>query len=618
MGKKILLTCLFILFSISLLGIFAKDAAQAQGNGHEAVIIGFKKFPGNSEKALVEKAGGKTKYAYHLIPAIAASVPSTAIKGLRHNPNVIYVEEDADIFLSDELTDNWGITHIKADQAWSLNKGAGVHVSIIDTGIDKDHPDLVANIAGGENFVSGRGKDKTPDPDAWNDGHGHGTHCAGIVAADDNGFGVVGVAPDAWLYGVKVLDDRGRGKASDFIRGVEWSVDGPDGVHGNEDDAEIISISLRMYDTIENSVTAACDAAYAAGLLLISSAGNTSGGGVTPPAGHPSVVAVSAIDASNTIAWFSADGPEVELTAPGVGIYSTYRNGGYTSMDGTSMSCPHVAGAAALAWATGYYVHGSAVRCQLKRTATPLGTLPLPNEQYGYGLVDALSAVAPPDPGFVVEVSEDTGVYLEDPQAEVTLTFVLRDEFGNPITDIGSVIFGARLIEYINPSVVIDRDEYIIVTPTAADGIYTGSFWIGDLDVVEDTRYRVVITAEDAAVNRFGSGEDDFFILAITGALLNVDLQTDNSVYTTGEKIYTTVTVTDENGDPVEGAWVYVRIITASGIHHNDEKYTDGTGIARFNYKTKKPDGTGTWRVSSSVTKPGYMDGWEMVWIEVK
>ena len=618
MRNKFLWTCLFILFSISLLGIFTKDAAQAQDNGHEAVIIGFKKFLGNSEKALVEKAGGKIKYAYHLIPAIAASVPSTAIKGLRHNPNVIYVEEDADIFLSDELTDNWGITHIKADQAWSLNKGAGVHVSIIDTGIDKDHPDLVANIAGGENFVSGKGKDKTPDPDAWNDGHGHGTHCAGIVAADDNGFGVVGVAPDAWLYGVKVLDDRGRGKASDFIRGVEWSVDGPDGVHGNEDDAEIISISLRMYDTIENSVTAACDAAYAAGLLLISSAGNTSGGGVTPPAGHPSVVAVSAIDASNTIAWFSADGPEVELTAPGVGIYSTYRNGGYTSMDGTSMSCPHVAGAAALAWATGYYVHGSAVRCQLKRTATPLGTLPLPNEQYGYGLVDALSAVAPPDPGFVVEVSEDTGVYLEDPQAEVTLTFVLRDEFGNPITDIGSVIFGARLIEYINPSVVIDRDEYIIVTPTAADGIYTGSFWIGDLDVVEDTRYRVVITAEDAAVNRFGSGEDDFFILAITGALLNVDLQTDNSVYTIGEKIYTTVTVTDENGDPVEGAWVYVRIITASGIHHNDEKYTDGAGIARFNYKTKKSDGTGTWRVSSSVTKPGYMDGWEMVWIEVK
>lgn len=618
MRRKFLLTSLLLLLAISVVAIFSDDLAQAQGVSNEAVIIGFKKFPGNSEQALVQRAGGKIKYSYHLIPAIAASVPSVAIKGLRHNPNVIYVEEDTDIFLNDELTDNWGITHINADQAWSINKGAGIHVSIVDTGIDMDHPDLVANISGGVNFVSGKGKDKTPDPYAWNDGHGHGTHCAGIVAADDNGTGVIGVAPDASLYGVKVLDDRGRGKASDFIAGLEWSVDGPDGIHGNEDDAEIISISLRMYDTIEHSVTAACDAAYAAGLLLISSAGNTSGGSVTPPAGHPSVMAVSAIDASNTIAWFSADGPEVELTAPGVGIYSTYRNGGYTDMDGTSMSCPHVAGAAALAWATGYYSHCSAVRLQLKRTAIPLGTPPLPNEQYGYGLVDALSAVALPDPGFVVEVSEDKGDYLEDPQAEVTLTIILRDEFGNPIANIGSVIFGAALIGYNNPSIVIDRNEFLAVTPTEIAGTYQGSIWIGDLDVEEDTRYWVIVTAEDPAVNRFGSGRDDFFIRAITGNHLIVDLQTDKSVYTIGEKIYTTVTVTNESGDPIEGAMVYYRITCASGRFHYDDKYTDADGIAQFEYKIKNPDGTGTWRVSTTVEMPGHMDGSDTVWIEVK
>jgi subtilisin len=373
MRKKLLLTSLFILFAISALGIFTEDAAQAQGVGHEKVLIGFKKFPGKSEKAQVEKVGGKIKYTYHLIPVIAASVPSTAIKGLKHNPNVTYVEEDGDIFLDSELTDSWGVDRINAELAWIYpetgNKGAGIHVVIIDTGIDKDHPDLIANIAGGVNFVSGKGKDKSPDPDAWDDDHGHGTHCAGIVAADDNGFGVVGVAPDAWLYGVKVLDSKGRGKASDFIAGLQWAVDGPDGIHGNPDDAEVISISLRMSNTATESVTDACDAAYTAGLLLVKSAGNTSGGSVTSPAGQPTVLAVSAIDEYDNIAWFSAVGPEIELAAPGVDVYSTYKNGGYTFMDGTSMACPHVSGAAALVWATGYYLSGSAVRFQLNRTA---------------------------------------------------------------------------------------------------------------------------------------------------------------------------------------------------------------------------------------------------------
>jgi subtilisin len=542
---------------------------------------------------------------------------------LKHNPDVTYVEKDGDIWLSDEFTDSWGVIHIGADKVWGFNKGAGVHVAIIDTGIDKDHPDLEANIAGGVNFVSGRGRDKTADPDAWDDGHGHGTHCSGIVAADDNGFGVVGVAPDASLYGVKVLDDRGRGKASDFIAGLEWAVDGPNGVPGDEDDAEIISISLTMYDPIDGSVTAACDAAYAAGLLLVAAAGNTSGGCVTSPAGHPSVVAVSAIDASNEIAGFSADGPEVELTAPGVDIYSTYKNGDYTSMDGTSMSCPHVAGAAALAWATGYYVHGSAVRFQLSRTAQPLGVSPIPNEQFGYGLVDALTAVDPPAPAYNVEVSEDNGSYLEGTTEEVILTVVLRDEFGNAVTNIDSVVFGVTLFDYFDPQVEIPREDFTI--GIIDEGLYSVSFSISDLDVEEDVRYRVVVSASDS--NRSGSGEDSFLIIAITGESLQVDIATDKPdspvepfypIYVTGETIYITVTVKNENENPVEGARVYTRIITASGTHYNEEKYTDQNGVAEFDRKTKKPDGKGIWRISSIVYMTGYMDGWQCKYIEVR
>jgi subtilisin family serine protease len=457
MSKKFLLTSLLILSMLLALGVISKPAAQSQGVGHEEILIGFKAFPGKSEKAIVEKTGGKIKYAYRLIPVIAASVPSAAIKGLRHNPNVTYIEEDGDVFIAgdwtpSELADSWGVDRIDADLVWDNgdpnSKGAGVYVAIIDTGIDKDHPDLIANIAGGRNFVSGKGKDKMPAPDAWDDGHGHGTHCAGVVAADDNGFGVVGVAPDlrtnnlGGLYGVKVLDNRGRGKASDFIAGLQWAV---------ENHADIVSISLRMYG---EGVTAACDAAYDAGLLLVSSAGNNWGGGVTGPANHPSVLAVSAIDEYDNIAEFSSDGPEVELAAPGVDVYSTYRNGGYTSMDGTSMACPHVAGVAALAWAKHNYIMGSAVRYQLHRTAEPLGTFPPPNEQYGYGLVDAVAAVASPNPAFNVEVAEDNETYLEGPDVQVILTVTLRDQFGYPVTDIESILFQATLIDNSDPSIV--------------------------------------------------------------------------------------------------------------------------------------------------------------------
>jgi len=622
MKKKNLFPFLLLFSLILLLGSLPRSAVQDNGVGNEDVLIGFKVFPGKSEKAQVEKAGGKIKYLYNLIPVIAASVPSAAIKGLKHNPNVTYVEEDSDIFINEELTDSWGVIHIGADQAWGYNKGAGIHVSIVDTGIDKDHPDLETNIAGGVNFVAGKGKNKTADPSAWEDGHGHGTHCAGIVAADDNGSGVVGVAPDAWLYGVKVLDDRGRGKASDFIAGLEWSVKGPDGIQGNEDDAEIISISLRMYNPIDGSVTAACDAAYAKGLLLVSSAGNTSGGGVTSPANHPSVMAVSAIDSSNEFAWFSADGQSVELTAPGVDVYSTYKNGDYTSMDGTSMACPHVAGAAALAWATGYYSHGSAVRLQLNRTANWLPGLN--SEQQGSGLVDAIAAVIYPNPAFIVEVNRDNEVYLEGFQEPATLTMMLRNEHGDANIDIGSVVFEANLIEYLDPSVEIPRD--VTITPTGDEGIYTASFLISDLVVEEDTLFRAVITASDA--NRTGSGEDAFFIVADTGSKLFVDIKTDKPdspddpfypIYMMGETIYTTVTVTDESGNPVSEVSVFTRVITTDGKDYNYYgEYTDEFGVAKFETKIKKPNGTGIWRISSEATKPNYMVGWSAKYIEVK
>ncbi len=608
MRKKFLLTSLFLLFAISALGIFTEDVARAQGVGHEDVLIGFKKFPGKSEKAQVEKTGGKIKYAYHLIPVIAASVPSTAIKGLRHNPNVTYVEEDGDIFLADELSDSWGVDRIDAEMVWNYspyNKGAGIHVVIIDTGINKDHPDLIANIVDGVNFVSGKGKNKGTDPDAWDDDHGHGSHCAGIVAADDNGFGVVGVAPDAWLYGVKVLDNRGRGKASDFIAGLEWAVDGPDGIRGTPDDAEIVSISLRMYG---EGVTDACDAAYAAGLLLVSAAGNNWGGGVTSPADHPSVVAVSAIDQYNNIAEFSSDGPSVELTAPGVDIYSTYRNGGYTFMDGTSMACPHVAGVAALAWATGYYISGSAVRYQLNRTAEWLDNeYNLSEEQQGNGMVDAEKAVAPPEPAVNFELSRDKYGYDIDEIA--VLTAVVSDQNGNPISFLPPTAFETNLYDMDDPGQTpIYRPVAFIETGTA--GTYTGELLFEGLATGEysEILYRAEVTVTDTR-NLTGIDDETFWVVERTGSLLvlieNVKIPPDDC-YTVGDTINVQVRVLDADGMTVPGADIHVELNAASGRYYLRDETTNGEGVAEFRFKTKKPDGTGDYLIRVWASKSGY------------
>ncbi len=616
MGRKLLRTSLCVLIAISVIGIFVEDAAQAQGNGHEAVIIGFKKLPGHSEKALVEKAGGKIKYTYHLIPAMAASVPSVAIKGLRHNPNVTYVEDDGDVFLDGELTDSWGVDRIDADLAWirpvSGNKGAGIHIAIIDTGIDKDHPDLIANIAGGVNFVAGKGKDKTADPDAWDDDHGHGTHCAGIVAADDNGFGVVGVAPDASLYGVKILDNRGRGKASDFIAGLQWAVDGPDGIHGNADDAEIISISLRMNDTETESVTGACDAAYAAGLLLVKSAGNTSGGSVTSPGQQYSVVAVSATDELDNIAWFSAVGPDVELAAPGVNVYSTYKSGGYTSMDGTSMACPHVSGAAALVWATGYYVSGSGVRYQLTRTAEPLGDSPPPNEQFGYGLVDAEAALAYPDQGILLFLDIEKSEFNINDNA--VLTAVISDELGYAVTGLPSTSFVTNLYDVDDPDQTpIPRSVTFI--ETEIPGTYTGELSFSDLATGEysEILYRAEVEVVDS---RGFSGSDDatFWVVDPSGSLEitieNVKIPP-NDCYTLGDTIIFQVKVLDSAGAAVAGADVHVELNSASGKYYLSDNMTNEEGVAEFRFKTKKPDGTGDYLIRVWASKSGYPSAYE-------
>ncbi|MHC4519752.1 MAG: S8 family serine peptidase [Planctomycetota bacterium] len=385
--------------SIMLLAFYSLSLAQpgpqqADPPGRR-VLIGFREGTGprtpDTRAAVVRNAGGQIHASFALVPVVSARLPEPAIASLSRRPDVAYVEDDVkmSIVQASEQTIPWGVNRIDADNVWAANTGAGVNVAILDTGIDHDHPDLQANVQGGIYYAGWiideiLGYDGSTNPAYWNDGHGHGTHCAGIVAAANNAIGVVGVAPDAFLYGVKVLGDDGSGYTSDIIQGIEWCAD--NGI-------DVASMSFGGSSGTA-SLQSACQAAFNAGVFLVGAAGNDYGGPVIYPAAYNSVTAVSAVgqnpDGSIYLASFSNVGPEIALAGPGVSINSTFKDGGYYVWGGTSMACPHVAGAAALVWASG--ASGPlAVQTQLWNTAEDLGPLGW-DASFGYGLVDAQAA----------------------------------------------------------------------------------------------------------------------------------------------------------------------------------------------------------------------------------
>jgi subtilisin family serine protease len=265
----------------------------------------------------------------------------------------------------------WGVKRVNAAAAWDYTQGEGVKVAVIDTGIDYTHPDLAPVYKGGYNAVTPGG---TPMDD-----QGHGTHVSGTVAAARDLKGVVGVAPKVELYVVKVLDKNGSGQYSWIVDGIEWAI---------KNNIKVINMSLGGR-TGTDALAQVMKKAKEAGIAVVCAAGNDSGA-VNFPAKYPEAIAVSASDSADKLASFSSKGPEIVVIAPGVSVYSTKKGGGYTSMSGTSMASPHVAGLAALAVGAGADTPDK-VREALKNAATPLPGLK-PTDQ-GAGMVDSLKLV---------------------------------------------------------------------------------------------------------------------------------------------------------------------------------------------------------------------------------
>lgn len=265
----------------------------------------------------------------------------------------------------------WGVNRVNAASAWSVTKGDGVKVAVIDTGIDCNHPDLKANCAGGYNALDSK---KPPMDD-----NEHGTHVAGTIAGVLNGKGVVGVAPNARLYAVKVLDKDGAGGLSSIIKGLIWC-------GNNKMDVANMSLGAPMGTIF---MRAALKYATVRGVAVFAAAGND-GGSVNYPGAYPEAITVSALGPNESIAKFSSRGNQVAFIAPGVDVKSTVPGGRYDSYSGTSMATPHVAGLGALAVARG--ARGEkAVRAALRRAAVKVPGLSA--SEQGAGVVDAARLV---------------------------------------------------------------------------------------------------------------------------------------------------------------------------------------------------------------------------------
>lgn len=390
---------LIVALVFSLAGWAFANSPDNIPNDVSRKIVVFQNWVNKTAYDEILKSAGAVKIKnLPLINAVVVLASPASEKALRQRSEVRRVDPDVVVYTQAKPLPAppperlpWGVDRIDADLVWDrnhdlavdsgANAGGGVKVAVLDTGIDLDHPDLQANIKGGINTLNPL---KSPDDD-----NGHGTHVAGIIAGVDNSVGILGTATQAWLYAVKVLNRQGSGYVSDIIEGLQWSID---------NGMQVVNMSFGTSTDVQ-SFHEAIVAAYDRGIVLVAAAGNGGPGDNTVlyPAKYPEVIAVSATDNTDTIASWSSRGPEVELAAPGVDVYSTYKGGGYKTLSGTSMASPHVVGSVALIIASGITdANGNGrvndeVRSRLQHTADDLGAAGKDN-LYGYGLVDAEEA----------------------------------------------------------------------------------------------------------------------------------------------------------------------------------------------------------------------------------
>jgi subtilisin len=367
--------------------VTAGDLGAAAQPGRYIVVLHDDTSARTAAPAQAQRFGFDVGHVYsHALQGYSATMPASVAAQLEDLPSVAWVQRDTPVSATAQTLPT-GINRANADASPTAringsDERVNVDVAVIDTGADLTHPDLNIYSAGAKNCSIGAIN--------ANDLNGHGSHVSGTIGAIDNGSGVVGMAPGARIWPVKVLTDAGSGLNSDVICGIDYVT-----AHANE--IEVANMSLGGSGTDDgncgksnnDAMHVAICKAVGAGITFVVAAGNDSADAATfTPAAYDEVITVSALadfngqpgggaastcrsDVDDTFADFSNYGADVDIIAPGVCIYSTSKLGGYETMSGTSMASPHVAGAAALYKAT----HPSATPAQVKSALQSAGSL---------------------------------------------------------------------------------------------------------------------------------------------------------------------------------------------------------------------------------------------------
>jgi subtilisin family serine protease len=366
----------FFLCLILFLPVVFFQIRSAETNGSGKYIVVFEDWVDDSDrnaKDLARQFGLRVGHTYkHALKGFSCEVADVRLDDLKNHPDVKYINEDVIVSLIppvDHPAGKNGDTSAQAVQVTptgvnrvdaelsTLARIDGVDdlldadIAVIDTGIDKNHPDL--RVVSGVNFTSGNRNN-------FSDGNGHGTHVSGTAAARDNGIGVVGVAPGARLHAVKVLNNAGTGTLSGLIAGIDW-------VTSRASIIEVANMSLGFSEdpTQPSAVHDAIRRSAALGVVYVAAAGNSNADTASfAPASYEEVIAVSAVadsdglpghlgpstsfGADDTLASFSNFGSAVDVAGPGVDILSTLPKGLYGKKSGTSMAAPHGTGVVAL------------------------------------------------------------------------------------------------------------------------------------------------------------------------------------------------------------------------------------------------------------------------------
>lgn len=323
---------------------FAEDfgaLSTQQGFAKDEVLIKFKNKNSIQAKSILNSSTSKlvstnAQLDVNLVKLSGISVEDM-IRKYKNNPSVEYIEPNYYAHITMVPNDpffeskQWGPQKIKVPEAWDVTQGsASTKIAIVDTGVDDKHPDLAGKVVNGYDFVD---NDKVA-----NDGNGHGTHCAGIAAAStNNNIGIAGVAPNATILAVRVLNSQGSGSYDQVAKGITFAAD---------NGAQVISLSLGGSGGSE-TLKKAVDYAWGKGAVIVAAAGNSGSTSPIYPAYYDKVISVASTTKDDVKSSFSTYGKWVSVAAPGSDIYSAYK-GDYKSLNGTSMAAPHVAGLAGL------------------------------------------------------------------------------------------------------------------------------------------------------------------------------------------------------------------------------------------------------------------------------